>query len=155
MINLDSYDKSILRLIQKNEKISNQDLADAVGLSPSACLRRVKALEDAKIICGYKCLIDAKKLNLGLTAIVSISMDKHTPERFAVFEKEVLTISEVIECLLITGQSADYQLKIIVNDLDHYHKILLGKITKITGVTGVHSSFVLSKVIENREVPIY
>lgn len=155
MVNLDSYDKSILRSIQKNGKISNQDLADDVGLSPSACLRRVKALEDAKIISGYKCLLDTKKLNLGLTAIVSISMDKHTPERFAIFEKEILTIAEVIECLLITGQSADYQLKIVVNDLEHYHKILLGKITKITGVTGVHSSFVLNKVVENREIPIY
>ena len=152
---LDNHDKEILRVIQNEGKISNQDLAEQVNLSPSACLRRVKALEENGIIVGYRCLLDAKRLNLGLMALVSISMDKHTPERFEVFEKNISNIPEVIECLLITGQSADYQLKLIVRDLEHYHQILLGKITKITGVTGVHSSFVLNKVIENRAVPIY
>ena len=152
---LDNHDKEILRVIQNEGKISNQDLAEQVNLSPSACLRRVKALEENGIIVGYRCLLDAKRLNLGLMALVSISMDKHTPERFEVFEKNISNIPEVIECLLITGQSADYQLKLIVRDLEHYHQILLGKITKIVGVTGVHSSFVLNKVIENRAVPIY
>lgn len=152
---LNSYDKEILRVIQNEGKISNQDLADRVNLSPSACLRRVKALEENGIIIGYRCFLDAKKLGLGLMALVSISMDKHTPERFEVFEKGISNIPEVIECLLITGQSADYQLKLIVRDLEHYHQILLGKITKIAGVTGVHSSFVLNKIIENRATPIY
>lgn len=152
---LDSYDKEILRMIQNEGKISNQDLADRVNLSPSACLRRVKSLEENEIIIGYRCFLDAKKLGLGLMALVSISMDKHTPERFEVFEKGISNIPEVIECLLITGQSADYQLKLIVRDLEHYHQILLGKITKIAGVTGVHSSFVLNKIIQNRATPIY
>ena len=152
---LDSYDKEILRVIQDNGKITNQDLADSVDLSPSACLRRVKALEEAGVISGYKCVVNAKQLGLGLTAIVYISMDKHIPERFDLFEQEITAIAEVVECLLITGQDADYQLKIIVNDLEHYHKILVGKITKITGVAGVHSSFILNKIIENRSLPIY
>lgn len=152
---LDSYDKEILRVIQENGKITNQDLADCVGLSPSACLRRVKTLEESGIISGYKCVLNAKALGLGLTAIVYISMDKHIPERFDLFEQEITAIAEVVECLLITGQAADYQLKIIVNDLEHYHKILVGKITKISGVAGVHSSFILNKVIENRALPIY
>ncbi len=155
MIALDSYDKEILRVVQDNGKITNQDLADSVDLSPSACLRRVKALEDAGVISGYKCVVDPKQLGLGLTAIVYISMDKHIPERFELFEREIFAIAEVVECSLITGQSADYLLKIIVNDLEHYHKILVGKITKITGVSGVHSSFILNKVIENRSLPIY
>ena len=152
---LDSYDKEILRVIQDNGKITNQDLADSVDLSPSACLRRVKALEEAGVISGYKCVVNAKQLGLGLTAVVYISMDKHIPERFELFEQEIFAIAEVVECLLITGQAADYQVKIIVNDLEHYHKILVGKITKITGVAGVHSSFILNKVIENRSLPIY
>lgn len=152
---LDNHDKEILRVIQNEGKISNQDLAEQVNLSPSACLRRVKALEENGIIIGYHCVLDSKKLNLGLMALVSISMDKHTPERFEVFEKNIRNIPEVIECLLITGQSADYQLKLIIRDLEHYHQILLGKITKIAGVTGVHSSFVLNKVIENHAIPIY
>ena len=155
MLNLDSYDKAILRTIQDNGKISNQDLADLVGLSPSACLRRVKVLEDSDVICGYMGKINASKLDLTLTAVVSISMDKHIPERFDLFEKEIKAIPEIIECLLITGQSADYQLKILVKNLEHYHQILLGKITRIPGVTGVHSSFVLNKIIENRPIPVY
>lgn len=154
MFELDLFDKDILRVIQDNGKITNQELADRINLSPSACLRRVKTLEDAGYILGYRTLLDAKKLHHGLMVIVSIAMDKHTPERFEVFEREVTKIVEVIECLLITGQSADYQLKLVVNDLEHYHQILLAKITKIAGVTGVHSSFVLNKVIINRGLPI-
>lgn len=155
MNNLDLYDKNILRTLQEQGKISNQDLAEKVNLSPSACLRRVKTLEDTGYITNYRCIVDIKKLGLGLLVIVSISMDKHTPERFEVFEASIYKIPEVIECLLITGQSADYQLKLCVRDLEHYHQILLGKITKITGVTGVHSSFVLNQVIQNRVIPIY
>lgn len=155
MITLDSYDKQILTIIQNEGKISNQDLADKIGLSTSACLRRVKTLEDNGIISGYRCILNNKKLGLGLMAIVSIAMDKHTPERFDKFDLAIASIPEVIECLLITGQSADYQLKIIVRDLEHYHQILIGKITKIAGVTGVHSSFVLNQVMPLRAIPIY
>ena len=154
-MNLDSYDKQILKILQQQGRISNQDLADMVNLSPSACLRRVKVLEDERIIYAYKGLVNAKSLDLGILVIVLISMDVHTPERFTIFENEIKLIPEVLECLLITGQSADYQLKVIVRDLDHYHKILLGKITKIQGVTGVHSSFVLNKIIEHGAIPIY
>lgn len=152
---IDKFDKRILEILQKEGKISNQDLAERVGLSPSPCLRRVKALEDAGVILGYKALVDAKKIELGLTALIQISMDKHTQERFSSFESEIQTIPEVLECLLITGQTADYLLKVIVKDLDHYQKLLLQKITKIAGVTGVHSSFVLNKVIDKTELQLY
>lgn len=110
MQDLDAYDRKILKLLQTNGRISNQDLADKVGLSPSPCLRRVKALEERGIIQSYHAVLDAKQLDLGLTALIQISMDKHTPERFASFEREIKAIPEVLECLLITGQSADYQL---------------------------------------------
>ncbi len=152
---IDKYDKQILEILQKEGKISNQDLAERVGLSPSPCLRRVKALEEAGIILGYRALVDAKKIELGLTALIQISMDKHTQERFNSFDREMKAIPEVLECLLITGQSADYLIKVIVKDLDHYQKLLLQKITKIAGVTGVHSSFVLNKVIDKTELHIY
>ena len=85
----DRYDKAILRLLQTQGRMSNQDLAQEVGLSASPCLRRVKALEDAGIITGYRAHLDAKKINLGLTALIQISMDKHTPERFEHFEKAI------------------------------------------------------------------
>ncbi|RTK93810.1 MAG: Lrp/AsnC family transcriptional regulator [Neisseriaceae bacterium] len=154
-MNIDIYDKQILELLQDNSKISNQELAEKINLSASACLRRVKVLEDNGFIDKYRCILNNKKLGLGLMVLVSISMDSHTPERFEIFQKAIVAVPEVIECLIITGQSADYQLKVLVRDLEHYHKVLLEKITRIKGVTGVHSSFVLDKVIENRAVPIY
>ena len=151
---MDSYDKKILSVLQQNGRITNQELADKIGLSPAPCLRRVKALEDAGTIIGYKALVNPKHLDLGLTALIQIAMDKHTPERFELFDKQIKAIPEVMECLLITGQAADYQLKVTVKDLDEYQKLLLNKITKIPGVSGVQSSFVLNKVIEKTALSI-
>jgi Lrp/AsnC family leucine-responsive transcriptional regulator len=127
-------------------RISNQDLADRIGLSPSPCLRRVRALEESGLIAGYRAYLDAKKLGLTLMALIGISMDQHTPERFANLEADP-DIPEVLECLLITGQQSDYQLKVVVRDMDGYQDLLLNKITRITGVTG-DTSAVLRKVIE-------
>jgi Lrp/AsnC family leucine-responsive transcriptional regulator len=81
-------------------------------------------------------------------------MDRHTPDRFANFEKQVGRWPEVLECLLITGQEADYQIKVIVKDMDAYQALLLNKITRIEGVTGVHSSFVLRTVIDRTALPL-
>ena len=87
-------------------------------------------------------------------ALIGISMDQHTPERFANLEAAIADIPEVLECLLITGQQSDYQLKVVVRDMDGYQDLLLNKITRITGVTGVHTSFVLRKVIERTSLPL-
>ncbi len=154
MIALDRYDREILRLLQQDGRVSNQDLADRIGLSPSPCLRRVKALEEAGLITGYRALLDAKKLGLSLMALIGISMDQHTPERFANLEQAISDIPEVLECLLITGQQSDYQLKVVVQDMDAYQDLLLNKITRISGVTGVHTSFVLRKVVDRNNLPI-
>ena len=150
----DRYDLQILRLLQENGRLSNQELADRIGLSPSPCLRRVRALEDAGVIAGYRALVDAKALGLSLMALIHISMDQHTPERFEGFEAAIRDIPEVLECLLITGQAADYQLKVVVRDMDAYQQLLLSRITRIPGVTGVHSSFVLRRVIDKTALPI-
>ncbi|MBV6423542.1 MAG: Leucine-responsive regulatory protein [Steroidobacteraceae bacterium] len=151
---LDRYDRQILEALQADGRLSNQELADRIGLSPSPCLRRVRALEETGLITGYRALVDAKQLGLTLVALLHISMDKHTPERFANFEKKVAALREVLECLLITGQEADYQLKVIVRDMDAYQDLLLNRITRIEGVTGVHSSFVLRQVIDKTAVPV-
>jgi Lrp/AsnC family leucine-responsive transcriptional regulator len=150
----DRYDLQILHALQEDGRISNQELADRIGLSPSPCLRRVRTLEEAGIITGYRAQLDAKKLGLSLMALIHISMDKHTPERFDNFEAKIAEIAEVQECLLITGQDADYQLKVIVTDMDAYQELLLNRITRIEGVTGVHSSFVLRKVVEKTALPL-
>ncbi|AVZ80295.1 AsnC family transcriptional regulator [Zoogloeaceae bacteirum Par-f-2] len=153
-LQLDRYDRQILELLQQDGRISNQDLAERVALSPSSCLRRVRALEESGLITGYRALLDAKKLGLTLMALIHISMDRHTPERFDRFEAEVAAIAEVLECLLITGQDADYQLKVVVADMDAYQELLLQRITRIPGVTGVHSSFVLRRVLDHTALPL-
>jgi Transcriptional regulators len=153
-VQLDRYDRQILQALQADGRLSNQDLADRIGLSPSPCLRRVRALEESGLITGYRALVDAKMLGLSLMALVHISMDRHTPERFERFEQQIAQIDEVMECLLITGQSADYQLKVVVRDMDAYQALLLDRITRIEGITGVHSSFVLRRVIDKTALPI-
>ena len=154
MLTLDRIDRSILYELQRNGGISNLDLAEKVGLSPSPCSRRVKALIDAGIIGETVTLLNAKKLGLDLMALISISMDRHTPDRFDSFESAVKGFSEVLECLLITGSTADYQLKVVVSDMDSYQKFLLGKLTKLPGVTGVHSSFVMNRVVDRSALPL-
>lgn len=151
---LDRYDQQILEVLQADGRINNQDLADRIGLSPSPCLRRVRALEESGLIVGYRALLDARKLGLTLLALIHISMDLHTPERFANFEASVGLLPEVLECLLITGQDADYQLKVAVRDMDHYQTLLLNKLTRIEGVTGVHSSFVLRQVLNKTALAV-
>lgn len=153
-LQLDRYDWHILQVLQDNGCISNQELADRIGLSPSPCLRRVRLLQEAGFITGYRTLLDAKKLGLSLMVLIHISMDQHTPERFDTFEAHIVAIPEVLECLLITGQSADYQLKVVVKDLDAYQELLLNRITRIPGVTGVHSSFVLRRVVDKTALPM-
>ena len=151
---LDRYDRQILTVLQQEGRISNQELAERIGLSPSPCLRRVRALEESGLITGYRALLDAKQLGLTLMALIHISMDRHTPERFANFEQKVADLPEVLECLLITGQDADYQLKVVVRDMDAFQVLLLEKITRIEGVSGVHSSFVLRRVVDKTAVVV-
>ena len=151
---LDKYDRLILEALQKNGRMSNQELADSICLSPSPCLRRVRALEESGLIDGYVALLNARKLGLTLMAFIQISMDKHTPDRFDTFEKLVNDYPEVLECHLITGQSADYLLKVIVKDMDAYQQFLLQKLTRIEGVSGVHSSFVLKSPVDKTAFPV-
>ncbi|RBW49823.1 Lrp/AsnC family transcriptional regulator [Marinobacter sp. F3R11] len=154
LIQIDRTDRRILAQIQKDASLTNQQLAEKVGLSPSPCLRRVRALEDAGIIVRTVTILDHKKLGLSLTAIILIGMDRHTPERFAAFEEQVGEYPEVLECYLVTGHDADYMLKVVVPDMDHYHQFLLNRITRIQGVSGVHSSFVLRRVIDSTALPL-
>ncbi len=151
---LDRYDQQILEILQKQGRISNQELAEEIKLSPSPTLRRVKQLEENGLIDGYVALLNAKKLGLTLMAFIGISMDKHTPERFAALESTLAQYPEVLECHLITGQSADYLLKVIVRDMDAYQQFLLQKLTRIDGVTGVHTSFVMKSPIKTTALPV-
>ena len=150
----DKFDRHILQELQRDGGLSNHELAERIGLSPSPCLRRVKQLEEAGIIERRVTILNRKALGLNLTAIIQISMDRHTPERFANFEGKVNTYPEVQECYLITGQDHDYLLKVVVPDMEAYQEFLLNKITRIEGVSGVHSSFVMRRVVDTTDLPL-
>ncbi len=151
---LDRTDRRILQLLQRNDRISNLELAEAVGLSPTPCSRRVKRLEESGLITGHVALLNQSMLGLKLTAYIGISMDRHTPDRFEAFESQVLQYPEVMACSVVTGQASDYLLKAVVPDMEYYEKFLLGRLTRIPGVTGVHSSFELRRVILRTELPL-
>lgn len=153
-LQLDRIDLKILDLLQRNAGLSNLELAERVGLTPTPCARRVKRLEGAGIILERVTLLDQTKLGLALTAHIGITMDRHTPERFDAFEAAVVDFPEVVSCAVVTGQSADYLIQAVVADMVHYEQFLLGKLTRIPGVTGVHSSFELRKVVSHSPLPL-
>ncbi len=154
MISLDRIDKKILTLMQENGRISNLELADRVGLSPTPCSRRVKHLEDSGLITKHVTLLNPEMLGLDLTVIIGISMDKHSADRFEEFEKAIRDMPEIMECNIVTGQAADFQLKVVVRDMRHYENFLLHNLTRLPGVSGVHSSFVLRQVINKTALPM-
>lgn len=151
---LDRIDRRILHLMQVNGRISNLELAEQVGLSPTPCSRRVKRLEESGIIDGHVAILNQSMLGLNLTAMIGITMDRHTPDRFANFEARVRQFPEVMECSIVTGQAADFLLKVVLPDMESYEEFLLGRLTRIEGVSGVHSSFVLRRVIGKTELPV-
>ncbi|MFK7161292.1 Lrp/AsnC family transcriptional regulator [Marinospirillum sp. MEB164] len=153
-MDLDRIDRRILEVLQRDSRLSNQDLAEQVGLSPSPCSRRVKQLEEAGYIQGYSARLNTSQLGLKLTAYIQVALDRHTPDRFAEFDRVVSRCPEVVECALVTGQSADYTVKVIVPDMEYFQEFLLNTITQIPGVTGVHSSFVMRKVVDKTQVSL-
>jgi Lrp/AsnC family leucine-responsive transcriptional regulator len=153
-VKIDGFDIRILELLQADASLSNQEIADRVGLSPSPCSRRIRLLHEAGIVRSTVARLAPDRLGLDLSVLIHIRMDRHTPERFDNFEKVVAGYPEVQECYLITGQEADYQLKIIVPNMEEYQRFLLDKITRIEGVIGVHSSFVLRKAIDSTALPL-
>lgn len=151
---IDAYDRKILAELQADGGLSNLELAERVGLSPSPCSRRVRQLEEAGVIRARVARLDPASLGLELCVLIHIRMDRHTRERFEHFESVVAQFPEVQECYLITGHDADYQLKVTVPSMDEYQNFLLNKITKIEGVIGVHSSFVLRKPVDTTRLPL-
>lgn len=151
---LDAFDLKILAELQRDGGLSNQEIAERIGLSPSPCSRRIRQLEESGVIRERVARLDPIALGLDLTVLIHIRMDRHTPERFEQFETAVKSLPEVQECFLITGQEADYQLKITVPNMEEYQRFLLNKITRIEGVIGVHSSFVLRKAIDTTALPL-
>lgn len=151
---IDKVDKRILKELQANARISNLELAEIVNLSPTPCARRVKHLEEAGIITDHITLLDSEKLGLNLTAMISITMEKHTADLFEKFERDAANLPEVIDCYLVTGQDSDFLIKALIRDMRHYEEFLLRRLTKLDGVSGVHTSFVLRQPIRKHQLPL-
>ena len=150
---LDRIDKSILVSLQRNGRVSNVKLAEAVGLSEAACLRRVRALERAGYITGYAARVNASKLGLGSNVFVEITLHQEQQRDLQAFEAAVACVPEVMECYLLTGQY-DYLLRVVVRDLEDFERIHRESITSLPGVSRVQTSFALRAVKKETSLPI-
>ena len=142
---VDPFDTRILRILQKEGRISVQDLSDRIGLSPSPVARRLRQLEDSGIITGYAALIDEVALGYGISVFVSVQLDKQVDEALATFEAAIADVPEVVDCWLMTG-NRDYMLRIATSGLAAFERFLVGTMTKIPGVSSIESSIPLRRV---------
>ena len=142
---LDRTDMSILRALQKNGRITINELGETAGLSASPAARRVRLLEEAGIIGGYAALIDEVALGFGFSVFVSVKLDKQVDKALAKFEAAIRTFPEVVDCWLMTG-NRDYLLRIATTGLADFERFLVGKFTKLPGVASIESSIPLRRV---------
>ena len=150
---LDKTDLKILHLLQNDARMSNTELADRVGLSPSPCLRRVRSLEESGIIKRYASILEPASVGLPISVFVNVSL--HSQERASLeeFEQQILRYPEVMECYLMTG-SFDYMLRVVLPDLDCYQRFLADKLTRIKSVANIQSSMSLKQVIYKTALPL-
>ena len=153
MITLDAIDRKILLELQRDGRLTNQDLADRVGLSPSPCLRRVRALEANGIIDRYVALVRPEVIGLAVTAFVRVRLSQQDDRCLAVFEQAVSQFPEVMECYLMTGES-DYQLRVLVPSLSAFEDFLRYRLTTVEGISQVTSSFALRPTVYKTALPI-
>lgn len=150
---LDSIDRRILTVLQKEGRISNAELSERVNLSPSACHRRVQRLEADGYIRNYVAMLDPRKIGLPTTVFVEISLSGQADELLEAFEREVARVPEVLECHLMAG-SADYILKVVAEDTDDFARIHRQKLARLPGVQGMQSSFALRTVFKTTALPV-
>src|ERR1700741_2460604 len=150
---LDALYHKILQQLQSDGRMSNQQLSEEIGLSPSPCLRRLRQLEGEGVIQRYVALVDPEAVGLGVTAFVRVRLDQQDDRHLAVFEAAVADFPEVMECYLMTGE-ADYQLRVLVGSLGEFEDFLRHRLTRIAGVAQVTTSFALRPVVYKTALPI-
>ena len=150
---LDRTDTLILVALQRDARLSNRELAERVHLSESACLRRVRALEEAGVIDGYTALVNQGKVGLPGNVFVSITLNRQEQADLAAFEAAVTRVPEVMECYLMTGQQ-DYLLRVVVSDPADFERLHSQHLTRLPGVARVQSSFALRTVRKGNELPL-
>jgi Lrp/AsnC family leucine-responsive transcriptional regulator len=142
---LDSIDRRILAELQRDGRISHQDLADRVGLSPTPCARRMRLLQDEGYVTGYAALIDEAQMGFGFSVFVSVKLDRQVDDQLVSFERAIAQCPEVVDCWLMTG-NRDYLLRIAVSGLEEYERFLTGRLTKLPGVASLESSIPIRRV---------
>lgn len=152
-LKLDAIDRRILSALQDDARLTNVELADKVGLSPSPCLRRVRLLEEAGVIGGYHTTLDRGKVGLGLTVFVSVKVERHRDDAAAHFREAVLALPALISCHLVSGE-ADFLLQVAVPDLAGYERLLLEKLLKLPGVTDIRSNFAIQTIRAHGPLPL-
>ncbi|MEP3918653.1 Lrp/AsnC family transcriptional regulator [Ascidiaceihabitans sp.] len=150
---MDAKDRQIIRVLQRNSRITNQDLAAEVNLSPSPCLRRVKLLEQRGALTGYTADIDAEAYGLPVTVFVRVSLTGHTEKIVQQFEKQISRLDQVLECFVMTGTS-DYLLRVVVADLADYESFVRKRLHPIGGIGSIDSSFVYGVVKKTGIFPL-
>ena len=150
---LDRIDRAILHELQLNGRLSNVHLAAQVNLSESACLRRVRNLEENHVISSYAMLVDQTRVGYPSDVFVQISLERQQREDLETFERAVGAVPEVMECYLMTGE-ADYLLRVVASDAADFERIHTNVLTRLPGVTRVHSSFSLRTVVKKTELPV-
>ncbi len=150
---LDPTDITLLTVLQTEGRISNAELAERIGLSASACLRRVQRLESEGVIAGYAALVDGKRIGLGLEAFVRVQLRDHSSAVVDAFVARVQHWEDVIACHALTGEM-DYLLHVMVEDLEHFSRFLLDRLLNDAGVADVNSSFVLREIKPRRALPL-
>jgi len=150
---LDALDRRIVAALQADGRLSNVDLADRVGLSPSPCLRRVRRLEREGYIEGYRAALRRDRVGLGFSVFVGVKIDGHGNERALTFEKVVVEMPEVIACHLVSGD-ADYILEVVVPDLADYQHFLVGKLLNLPAVREVRSNIAIQTLKAGAPLPL-
>jgi len=154
---LDAIDRRILRALQADGRITYDELAAQVSLSPSATLRRVKRLEESGVIAGYVALVPAERVGLGLTAYLNVRLEKHSEVHkrnpMDLFRAAVQTWPEVVECVALTGEM-DYLMRVVVEDMAHYSRFVMETLLKHPSVEDCKTSFVMDRVKNTTAVPL-
>lgn len=150
---MDSKDRQIIRVLQRNGRATNLEIAAEVNLSPSPCLRRMRLLEESGAIQGYRVIVDAKAYGLPVTVFIRIRLERHSAELVRHFETKVRALDEVLECHLMTGP-ADYLLRVVVSGLDAYEDFIRNRIHPIGGIGSIDTSFVYGTIKNSGVFPM-
>ncbi|SEQ25123.1 transcriptional regulator, AsnC family [Amphritea atlantica] len=150
---LDRYDRHIMATLQEDGRISNQQLADKVGLSSAACWRRVKALDERGVLKKYTALVDPEALGYDLCVLIMVTLIRHQEDHAVEFHKAVQGYPEVLQCYAVTGDT-DYVLRVIIQNMAAYDRFLNEKIFSLPGVSQVKSNFALREIKNETAIPI-